>query len=272
MADLNYSQVSAFAQHVYGHPRFDGKPETLSVNSLEQILQSTFRLLKVEDTVRQAILAESLLNHTVLDSWGAYCEAEGIVETATLTQLLQYLRATYDTISTSYQALTELMSLTFSVDTDLPQFNQQFDYLVNKAELSANQPSLALNHYRHAMPTHIKRELFTADIVNVCQAQTRALDLWCTRQPLKAESNQVMYTSGKPMDIDRVAVKAHTRRGPNNHSRPNTRQGLQFNAEQFPCTEAEFQQRLNAGACVYCGRNNHVYRHCQFRGQRKRTV
>ncbi|KAJ2128818.1 hypothetical protein GGF48_002698, partial [Coemansia sp. RSA 921] len=246
MADSNYSQALAFLQHIRGHPRFDGKLETLSVNSLEQILQSTFRLLKVEDTVRQATLAESLLNHTVLDSWGAYCEAEGIVETATLTQLLQYLRATYDTISSSYQALTELMSLTFSVDTDLPQFNQQFDYLVTKAELSANQPSLALNHYRHAMPTSIKKELFAADIVNVRQAQTRALVLWHTTRSLRADRNQEVDTHGEPMDIDQVAVKLNTHRGSNNCSGPNTRRGLQFNANQFPCTEAEFQQRLNA--------------------------
>ncbi|KAJ2135064.1 hypothetical protein GGH17_002537, partial [Coemansia sp. RSA 788] len=180
-------------------------------------------MLGVQNAVRQAALAELLLNYTVLDSWGSYCEAEGIVETATLAQLLQYLRATYDTISSSYEAFAELVSLKFSADANLPQFNQQFDHLVSKAELSANQPHQALNHYRHTMPTNIKKELFAADIVNV------------------------LDTRGEPMDIDRVAVKLNTRRGSNNHSGLNTRQGLQFNAEQFPCMETEFHQRLEAG-------------------------
>ncbi|KAJ1803318.1 hypothetical protein LPJ77_005310, partial [Coemansia sp. RSA 2523] len=237
MADSNYSQALAFAQQVRGHPRFDGKAGTMSVNSLERILRSTFKTLGVQNAVRQAALAESLLNYTVLDSWGSYCEAEGIVETATLAQLLQYLRATYDTISSTYEAFAELVSLKFSADTDLPQFNQRFDHLVSKAELSANQPHQALNHYRHTMPTNIKKELFAADIVNVRQAQTRALVLWRTRQSLRAKSNQVVDTRGEPMDIDRVAVKPNTHCGSNNRSGPNTRQGLQFNAEQFPCME-----------------------------------
>ncbi|KAJ2295280.1 hypothetical protein IW139_003932, partial [Coemansia sp. RSA 353] len=116
------------------------------------------------------------------------------------------------------------------------------------------------------------KELFAADIVNVRQAQTWALVLWRTRQSLRAKSNQVVDTRGEPMDIDQVAVKPNTRRGSNNHSGLNTCRGLQFNAEQFPCTETEFHQRLEAGVCVYCGKNNHVYRRCQLRGQHKCTV
>ncbi|KAJ1754046.1 hypothetical protein LPJ69_005567, partial [Coemansia sp. RSA 1752] len=95
--------------------------------------------------------------------------------TATLAQLLAFLKATYDSISSAYQALDELVALSFNTSEDLPTFNQKFDFLLSRADFPAGQAALALNHYRRAMPVDIKKELFAADITNVSQAKNRAL-------------------------------------------------------------------------------------------------
>ncbi|KAJ2478141.1 hypothetical protein IWW56_003913, partial [Coemansia sp. RSA 2131] len=89
-----------------------------------------------------------------------------MVGMATLDQLLAFLKATYDTISSAYQALDELVALSFNASEDLPAFNQKFDFLLSRADFPADQAALALNHYRRAMPVDIKKELFAVDIIN----------------------------------------------------------------------------------------------------------
>ncbi|KAI9468831.1 hypothetical protein BX667DRAFT_173623 [Coemansia mojavensis] len=259
MAEQAGRELSNFAQAVRSHPRFDGKIETLSVDSLEEVLKGTFRILKVTDEVRQAQLALVMLNHNVLQSWAAYCHSEEMEEMATLAQLISFLKATYDTVSTAYQALDELVALRFNTDEDLPLFNQKFDYLVTRAEFPAGQPSMALNHYRRTMPVDIKKELFAADITTVAQAKNRALVLWQTWRALKTSKvNEATDNGPVPMEIDRVDVRG------NQQYRQNfgQRRRLRYNPTVFPCTESEFNQRVNSGVCVYCGHGRHKYRNC----------
>ncbi|KAJ2843596.1 hypothetical protein IWW36_005505, partial [Coemansia brasiliensis] len=208
MAEQAGRELSSFAQAVRNHPRFDGHMETLSVDGMEEILKGTFRILQLTDEVRQAQLAQVMLNHNVLQSWAAYCRSEGIEDTATLSRMISFLKATYDTVSTTYQALDELVALKFKIDEDLPMFNQKFDYLVTRADFPVGQPSITLNHYRRTMPVDIKKELFATDITTVWQAKNRALVLWRTWRALKSEKESKVKDDGPaPMEIDRVEVR-----------------------------------------------------------------
>ncbi|KAJ2557737.1 hypothetical protein GGH12_006113 [Coemansia sp. RSA 1822] len=208
--------------------------------------------MQIQDAVRQASLATTMLDFKVLQSWSGYCRSENMVGTATLAQLLAFLKATYDSISSAYQALDELVALSFNAGEDLPAFNQKFDFLLSRADFPADQAALALNHYRRAMPVDIKKELFAADITNVSQAKNRALVLWRTRRSLQKE--MASKTDGPaPMEIFKVNTQTQQRRG------------MRYNADQFPCSEQEFEQRLNSRMCLYCGRNNHIYRNCRAR-------
>ncbi|KAJ2300861.1 hypothetical protein IW139_000800 [Coemansia sp. RSA 353] len=102
------------------------------------------------------------------------------------------------------------------------------------------------------MPVDIKKELFAADITNVSQAKNRALVLWRTRRTLQKEMTS--NTDGPaPMEIFKVNAQVQQRRV------------MRYNADQFPCSEQEFEQRLNSRLCLYCGRNNHIYRNCRTR-------
>ncbi|KAI9467506.1 hypothetical protein BX667DRAFT_523264 [Coemansia mojavensis] len=240
MAEQAGRELSNFAQAVRSHPRFDGKIETLSVDSLEEVLKGTFRILKVTDEVRQAQLALVMLNHNVLQSWAAYCHSEEMEETATLAQLISFLKATYDTVSTAYQALDELVALRFNTDEDLPLFNQKFDYLVTRAEFPAGQPSMALNHYRRTMPVDIKKELFAADITTVAQAKNRALVLWQTWRALKTSKvNETTDNGPVPMEIDRVDIRGNQQYRQNFGQRPTKTWGSNGNGFVFSAQAIE---------------------------------
>ncbi|PIA12467.1 hypothetical protein COEREDRAFT_12799, partial [Coemansia reversa NRRL 1564] len=63
MAENTSRQAAEFAQLVRGHPRFDGKVETISVSAWKAVLNSAFKNIGVADVVRKATLAESLLEH-----------------------------------------------------------------------------------------------------------------------------------------------------------------------------------------------------------------
>ncbi|PIA12668.1 hypothetical protein COEREDRAFT_12390, partial [Coemansia reversa NRRL 1564] len=130
MAENTSRQAAEFAQLVRGHPRFDGKVETISVSGWKAVLNSAFKNIGIADVVRKATLAESLLEHHVLQSWQTYCQTNDIADNATFDQLLRFLTVTYDTISGPYQGLEELMALSFKMVDDLPKFNQSFDHLV----------------------------------------------------------------------------------------------------------------------------------------------
>ncbi|KAJ2803952.1 hypothetical protein H4R20_002691 [Coemansia guatemalensis] len=182
LTDTWLNKLANFVQAVRGHPQFNGKSEIMSVDGLEEILRAMFWILCIEDGVKQAQLGQVMLDHKVLQSWSAYCRVENMEATATLTQLISFLKSTYDTVSTVYQALDELVVLKFNADEELPAFNQKFDYLVARANFSADRPGVALNHYCRAMPVDIKKELFAADILNANQAKNRTLVLWRTQQ------------------------------------------------------------------------------------------
>ncbi|KAJ1850847.1 hypothetical protein LPJ76_006326, partial [Coemansia sp. RSA 638] len=147
------------------HPQFTGSSEGISVDGLEEVLRSIFLTMQIQDAVRQASLATTMLDFKVLQSWSGYCRSENMVGTATLAQLLAFLKATYDSISSAYQALDELVALSFNASQNLLAFNQKFDFLLSRADFPADQAALALNHYHWAMPVDIK-ELFAADITN----------------------------------------------------------------------------------------------------------
>ncbi|KAJ2538474.1 hypothetical protein EV175_006470, partial [Coemansia sp. RSA 1933] len=97
--------VVDFVQIVRGHPKFDGKTATIIVEEFTVLLGSIFRALGIDDPVRQATLAEAMLEIKVLQSWVTYWRTESILGTARLDQLLQFLTVTYDSVSSSYQAL-----------------------------------------------------------------------------------------------------------------------------------------------------------------------
>ncbi|PIA14541.1 hypothetical protein COEREDRAFT_10260 [Coemansia reversa NRRL 1564] len=158
MADNNSHQAAEFAQLIRGHPRFDGKAETISVSAWKAVLNSAFRNIGVTDIVRKAALAESLLEHQVLQSWQTYCQTNDIAENATFDHLVCFITVTYDTISGPYQGLEELMTLRFRMVDDLPKFNQSFDHLVERSELPSGTDELKLNFYHSAMPAEMKPE------------------------------------------------------------------------------------------------------------------
>ncbi|KAJ2559685.1 hypothetical protein EV175_000230 [Coemansia sp. RSA 1933] len=246
--------VVHFAQTVRGHPKFDGKMATLTVEGFSVLLDSVFRALGVTDPVRQGTLAEAMLESKVLQSWVAYCRAENILGMARLGQLLHFLTVTYDSVSSSYQALEELQQLTFAVEDELAAFNHTFDHLVARAELPALPATLILNHYRRAMPIDIKKELFATDIATVGQAKARALVLWRIRKTLHMTPAETATANGpEPMDVDQLRIKR------------SRRPGLRFKASVFPCSEQEFEERLRNHQCVYCGGANHIYSRCRFR-------
>ncbi|KAJ2846286.1 hypothetical protein IWW36_004423 [Coemansia brasiliensis] len=157
MAEQAGRELSSFAQAVHNHLQFDGHMEMLSIDRMEEILKGTFRILQLTDEVWQAQLAQVMLNHNVLQSWAAYCHSEGIEDTATLPRMISFLKATYDTVSTAYQALDELVALKFKIDEDLPMFNQKFNYLVARVDFPVDQLSITLNHYHRTMPVDIKK-------------------------------------------------------------------------------------------------------------------
>ncbi|KAJ2804165.1 hypothetical protein H4R20_002614 [Coemansia guatemalensis] len=251
MAENAGREAAQFAQSVRGHPRFDGNASTITVDGFKEIMESVFRAQSIIDPVRQAVLAEGMLEYRVLQSWTSHCRVHNRLGTATMDQLIAFLTESYDSISSAFQALDELQALTFAVADDLPSFNQKFDHLVARAELPATPAVLTLNHYRRAMPMEIKKELFASDIGMVQQAKTRALVIWRTRKSL--QDKPVDDDGPAPMEVDRADNRFIRRRGP------------RYNARNFPCSEAEFESRLKSNLCLYCGGSSHRYSRCRFR-------
>ncbi|KAJ2076835.1 hypothetical protein H4R24_005478 [Coemansia sp. RSA 988] len=244
-------EAAQFAQFVKGHLRFDGNASTITVDGFKEIVESVFRAQSITDPVWQAVLAESMLEYRVLQSWTSHCRVRNMLGTATMDQLITFLTDSYNSISSAFQALDELQALTFLVENDLPAFHQKFDHLVARAELPVAPASLVLNHYRQAMPMPIKKELFASDVGTVQQAKTWALVIWRTWKSLKEDKAD--EDGPVPMEIDQVDNRFVCRQGP------------RFNARKFPCSESEFETRLKANRCLYCGGSNHRYSHCYFR-------
>ncbi|PIA12581.1 hypothetical protein COEREDRAFT_12573 [Coemansia reversa NRRL 1564] len=168
MAENTSRQAAEFAQLVRGHPRFDGKVETISVSQ-------------------------------------TYCQTNDIADNATFDQLLRFLTVTYDTISGPYQGLEELMALSFKMVDNLPKFNQSFDHLVERSELPAGADKLKLNFYHSAMPVEMKPELFHAAVMTLALAKNTALIFWRTRQTLRKSAEMANGNDGPmPMDVDAV--------------------------------------------------------------------
>ncbi|PIA13517.1 hypothetical protein COEREDRAFT_11385 [Coemansia reversa NRRL 1564] len=205
MAENNSRQAAEFAQLIRGHLRFDGKAETISVSAWKAVLNSAFRNIGVTDIVRKAALAESLLEHQVLQSWQTYCQTNDIAENTTFDHLVHFIMVTYDTISRPYKGLEELMVLCFRMVDDLPKFNQSFDHLVEHSVLPTSIDKLKLNFYCSAMPAKMKPELFHIAVTTLALAKNTALIFWHTYQTL-CKSMEIANANNSPipMDVDVV--------------------------------------------------------------------
>ncbi|PIA15628.1 hypothetical protein COEREDRAFT_9095 [Coemansia reversa NRRL 1564] len=234
MAENAGHEAAQFAQSVRGHPRFDRNALTITVDGFKEIVESVFRAQSITGPVRQAVLAEGMLEYRVLQSWTSHCRVHNRLGTATMAQLIAFLTESYD-----------------SITDDLPSFNQKFDHLVARSELPVTPASVMLNQYRRAMPMEIKKELFASDIGMVQQAKTRALVIWRTRRSL--QDKPVDNDGPALMEVDWADNRFVRRRGP------------RYNARNFPCSETEFELRLKANQCLYYRGSNHRYSRCRFR-------
>ncbi|PIA12805.1 hypothetical protein COEREDRAFT_12158 [Coemansia reversa NRRL 1564] len=205
MPENNSCQAAEFGQLIHGHLHFDGKAKTISVSAWKAVLNSAFRNIGVTDIVHKAALAESLLEHQVLQSWQTYCQTNDIAENTTFDHLVHFIMVTYDTISRPYQGLEELMVLRFRMVDDLPKFNQSFDHLVERSELPSSTDELKLNFYRSAMPAEMKPELFHTAVITLALAKNTALIFWRTCQTL-CKSTEIANANDGPMPMDVDAV------------------------------------------------------------------
>ncbi|PIA12983.1 hypothetical protein COEREDRAFT_11895 [Coemansia reversa NRRL 1564] len=201
MAENACREAAQFAQSVRGHPRFDGNASTITVDRFKEIVESVFRAQSITDPVRQAVLAEGMLEYRVLQSWTSHCRVHNRLGTATMAQLIEFLTESYDSISSAFQAWDELQMLIFAIEDDPPSFNQKFDHLVARSELPAMPASVMLNQYRRAMPMEIKKELFASDIV-----------IWRTHRSM--QDKLVDDDRPVPMEVDWVDNRFVRRRGP----------------------------------------------------------
>ncbi|KAJ2804692.1 hypothetical protein H4R21_001544 [Coemansia helicoidea] len=141
------------------------------------------------------------------------------------------------------------------------------------------------------MPEAIRRELFGEAINSLRLAKEAAMRRWDVLRSLTPAGRAgAPATDGpEPMDIDRVQQRSATGRGrgsPRGGSQRGGSQrggsqrdgswrgGSQRDAQQpwnppdpslFPCSKQDYDHRLAAGRCLWCGRPGHGYRDCHLR-------
>ncbi|KAJ2805471.1 hypothetical protein H4R21_001245, partial [Coemansia helicoidea] len=228
----------------------------------------------------------------VLDEWRAYVGAQQPAPRATLESLVAFLTTTYESACNAYMASTALAALRFDAREDIAVFNKDFSRLLGLAELEEGG-SFALNLYRQAMPETIRRELFGEAITSLRLAKEAAMRRWDVLRSLTPAGREggPATDGSEPMDIDRMQQRSATGRGRGPRRGTSQRGGLQRGDPQrdgswrsgsqrdtqqqrpwslpdpsmFPCSKQEFDRRLAAGRCLWCGKLGHTYHECRLR-------